>query len=188
MKRLSLYSETYNAKSPVSRTGARALIEQDGKILLSYLTARNEYLLPGGGLEKGETPRQCAQRECLEECGVVVEAEDPDLVIDEYYFDNHWRNYYSRARILEIADSCNDEKEKELHLAPLWFDVAKLPDLPNVMMNWDDIPNAKEGVINAVRTSHYREYAAYCLLNKKALPEIPKLLCPYISRVILDEF
>lgn len=31
------------------------------------------YWLPGGGLDEGETLRECGVRECLEEAGVHVE-------------------------------------------------------------------------------------------------------------------
>lgn len=42
-------------------------------------------MIPGGGLEKDETDRDCCIREIAEETGVVVETSDCLLEIDEYY-------------------------------------------------------------------------------------------------------
>ena len=41
-----------------TREGSRAIIVQDGMILLSHETVSGWYLVPGGGLESGETPEK----------------------------------------------------------------------------------------------------------------------------------
>lgn len=40
---------------------------------------------PGGKMEPGESPEQAAERECIEETGLLVRAEDTYLVHEEEY-------------------------------------------------------------------------------------------------------
>jgi ADP-ribose pyrophosphatase YjhB (NUDIX family) len=47
--------------------------DEDGRILLIRRTDNNYWSIPGGGLEPGESVRQAAAREVLEETGIVCE-------------------------------------------------------------------------------------------------------------------
>lgn len=50
---------------------ARAVILREGKLLVvKHSPASDYYALPGGHLEPGETPVECAKREIMEELGV----------------------------------------------------------------------------------------------------------------------
>lgn len=42
---------------------------KDDNILLTYKSNKNEYSLPGGGIELGENHNDCLKREFLEETG-----------------------------------------------------------------------------------------------------------------------
>ncbi len=42
----------------------------DGKLLLGRRRDNGKYTLPGGGMEEGETPEECAKRELFEEAGI----------------------------------------------------------------------------------------------------------------------
>ena len=58
---------------------AGLVVDDQGRVLLvrqSY--AGRKWVLPGGGLKRGETLRDCALRELREEAGIV--ARDPDAV------------------------------------------------------------------------------------------------------------
>ena len=46
--------------------------ETDGAILLQRRRDTGQYALPGGAMDIGESPAQCAVRECKEETGVDV--------------------------------------------------------------------------------------------------------------------
>ena len=43
------------------------------KIAIFYKSNKNEYKLPGGGMENDENPEEAFKREVLEETGCVVE-------------------------------------------------------------------------------------------------------------------
>ena len=54
------------------------IIERDGRFLITQRKKESHlghlWEFPGGKIEAGETPKQCAVRECREEIGVEVEA------------------------------------------------------------------------------------------------------------------
>lgn len=50
------------------------VVTYQGKVLMIFNRWRQEWELPGGMIEAGETPRQAAFRELLEETGVTVES------------------------------------------------------------------------------------------------------------------
>lgn len=187
MIRLEIIGKDIDIPSKTTRIGARALIERDGKYLFSYLSKRNQYLTPGGGIDEGESILDAVKRECIEECGIDVEPEEPFLVVDEYYFEKHWVNYYS---ICSIKGRCNgrlDKKEVELELTPTWVDEDKLKDIFSNEMNWDDIYNGPKSSIYAVRNSHYREYCVYLISKGLDIPPIPDNIKDYIKSIKVEK-
>ncbi len=62
----------------------RAIIIQDSKILLIKRVKPETvyWVIPGGGVEEGETPEVALQRECLEELGVEVKVGSPVFNMD----------------------------------------------------------------------------------------------------------
>ncbi len=56
----------------------RAIIIKDGKIALMerHKKGRHFFVFPGGGREKGETEKECCEREVLEEFGIKVKAKN----------------------------------------------------------------------------------------------------------------
>jgi 8-oxo-dGTP diphosphatase len=62
--------------TPRVRVGVGIVIERDGMVLLGLRKSshgENTWAFPGGHLEYGETPEQCAAREAMEEVGVTLE-------------------------------------------------------------------------------------------------------------------
>ena len=130
MKKITFYGpvslEGAIEKPKTIRIGTRAIIERDGKILFSYLGKRHQYLLPGGGMKKGETPKTNAIREVQEECGLIIEPQEPFLVIDECYGDFMYRDYYCKATITSTTATNYDEGEIKLGLEPRWLDMETI--------------------------------------------------------------
>lgn len=81
-----------------SDTRARVVIVEDGRVALikRVREGRTYYLVPGGGVEEGETPEQAAIREAHEELGVDVEL--GDLLYEEEFGGS--RFLYFGARIV----------------------------------------------------------------------------------------
>ena len=68
-----------------TRAGSRAVILRDGMILLSHETVTGWWLVPGGGMENGETSEMCCVREVEEETGYMVRPLQEILTLYEYY-------------------------------------------------------------------------------------------------------
>jgi 8-oxo-dGTP pyrophosphatase MutT (NUDIX family) len=81
--------ETHPGSYPVSVKG---VVVRAGRVLLLH-NERQEWELPGGRLELGETPAQCVAREIGEETGWVVET-GPILDSWMYVIDQVERNVF----------------------------------------------------------------------------------------------
>lgn len=94
MKAIEIIGDNYFGAYSKTRVGCRAIIMQDGEMILSYGTKTDEWMIPGGGLEGGETEKECCIREVAEETGLIVEPSECLLEIDEYYKDWRFVNKY----------------------------------------------------------------------------------------------
>jgi 8-oxo-dGTP diphosphatase len=68
--------------------GVGAVIVRDGKVVIVQRGTeplKGQWSVPGGALEVGETLRECAAREALEETGLRVEAGEVLEVFDSIY-------------------------------------------------------------------------------------------------------
>ncbi len=77
--------------------GVGAVIVRDGRVVIvqrSTEPLKGQWSIPGGALEVGETLRQCAAREALEETGLQVEAGEVLDVLDSIYRDAEGRTQY----------------------------------------------------------------------------------------------
>ncbi len=108
------------------RLGCRGFIIDGDKILISHETNTDMYLIPGGGLEKGENLTDCCKRELLEETGYVVNVKEQFLTINEYYDD---RLYETAFFICEIAGKGRQsltENEINHGVCPEWIKIADI--------------------------------------------------------------
>ncbi|MBZ5630312.1 MAG: NUDIX hydrolase [Acidobacteriia bacterium] len=77
--------------------GVGAVIVRDHRVVVvqrSTEPLKGQWSIPGGALEVGETLRQCAAREALEETGLRIEAFDMLDVFDSIYLDPDGRARY----------------------------------------------------------------------------------------------
>ena len=77
--------EDKELENPRVRLAARGIvIREDGKIAVFNKANKNEYKLPGGGMENDEEPEETFKREVLEETGCIVEVIQSLGVTEEY--------------------------------------------------------------------------------------------------------
>ena len=82
------------ARYPVSIKG---VVFIDGRVVLLQ-NERNEWELPGGRLESGETPAECVAREILEELGIRVEVA---AILDSWLY-----NVRGGSEVLIVTYGC----------------------------------------------------------------------------------
>jgi 8-oxo-dGTP pyrophosphatase MutT (NUDIX family) len=132
---------------PLDRITGRVLVlDRDGRVLLfqGFDPAepdRHRWFTPGGGLEPGETPREAAARELLEETGLAVEPEalgEPvfqDLA--EFSFDGvplrqHNHFYRLHTEPFEVSVAGFDDIEQRTHLGYRWWSAEELSQTADI--------------------------------------------------------
>jgi 8-oxo-dGTP diphosphatase len=81
---------------------AGVLVVRDGRLALieRHLGPIQYWVIPGGGIERGETIRQAAQREAEEELGTAVTLGQPRVLIDYREHDGSYqRQWYFDATV-----------------------------------------------------------------------------------------
>lgn len=130
------------------RNSAKAVIIQNGKILLTKNVDQEGffYLLPGGGVEKGETLHQALKRECLEEIGVEVVPQD--LIFLREYIGKHHEHAATDADVHQVEFMFLSSFVQEAELTPLAGTDSLYngsnPDDHQVGVEWVDLEKLHE--------------------------------------------
>lgn len=117
------------------RHRASAIVIRDGKVLAIHRNSlgREYYVLPGGGVEEGETPEITAVREILEESG--MEAVALKVLSEVALPDSGQYMYFVSCEISQTAELIWQEEYKQ---APTnvycfeWLSISKLGEYPLV--------------------------------------------------------
>ena len=102
--------------------GCRGVLIRGGKILLSYTKKNDMYLIPGGGIEVGETLGECCERELREEAGIRVDAHTHYLTLEEYYHEFYFKSHYFICGYRGECESSLTQNEIDSGLEPRWID------------------------------------------------------------------
>lgn len=168
--------ETYTK----TREGSRAVIIQDGKILLSHELNSGWWLIPGGGLEEGETPEECVIREVEEETGYIVCPLKHFLVMQEYYEEYRYTGYYFVCEVTGNGQMKLTDAEKRRGVQPEWIPLQDAIELFSKHESYASVSEEQRG-------AYQREYLAlreYMTLGSES-PEqqiyerFPGISCAY---------
>lgn len=110
--------------NPRLRLGARGIVlREDGKIAVFNKSNKNEYKLPGGGIEGDEKPEEAFLREVLEETGCKVEIIKELGTTEEYKTLDNFKqiSYVFVGKVLEDTKQLNvTQKEKDEGARLVW--------------------------------------------------------------------
>jgi 8-oxo-dGTP diphosphatase len=112
----------------IPRVGVGVLVLKDGKVLLSKRKAdhgKGTWNLPGGHLEYGESPEECAIRESLEETGIRIKNVRFSTITNDLFKDG--KHYITLYMTAEWESGEPRIKEPDKAETWEWFD-------------WDDLP------------------------------------------------
>lgn len=96
--------------NPKIRKGARGIVQRkDGLIAIFYKKNKNEYKLPGGGIEEGETSEMAFEREVFEETGCkITDITFLGITRELKSLDNFQQvSYVFTARVTEVTKNLN---------------------------------------------------------------------------------
>ncbi len=111
-------------ENPKIRLGARGIvIRDDGKIAIFNKANKNEYKLPGGGIEDYEEPEEAFKREVLEETGCIVDIIEKLGITEEYKCQSKFKQtstvFY--GKVIEDTKQLHiTQKEKDEGARLLW--------------------------------------------------------------------
>lgn len=94
------------------RVGVGAVVLREGRVLLvrrGVAPASGLWAIPGGALELGETLREAAEREILEETGITIRAGEPVFTCDVCQRDDDGRVRFHYVIVDLAADYVSGE-------------------------------------------------------------------------------
>jgi len=115
------------------RCGARGIIvREDGKIAVFNKSLKNEYKLPGGGIENNESPAEAFKREIFEETGCRVHIIEFLGTIEEIKTHDSFKqlSYVFVGRVIEDTKKLHVTKEEKIEGAKiLWEETEQALNL-----------------------------------------------------------
>lgn len=122
------YNKTMEENRP--KVGVGVIIRRDNKILLGKRKNAHgdgTWSFPGGHLEFGETPEDCAKRETFEETGLILNTFIKSGYTNDI-FDKENKHYITLYMITNLEEGEPELKEPEKCEQWQWFEWSKLPE------------------------------------------------------------
>jgi 8-oxo-dGTP diphosphatase len=130
------------------RVGVAVIIkDESGKILIGKRVSehgRNTWSIPGGHLEKFETPEECVIRETKEECGIDIEILKPDIFVNNFFKETN-KHYITLYFVAKKWSGTPIIKEPNKITEWTFCDITELPDnLFSPFANYINIKNKRK--------------------------------------------
>lgn len=107
------------------RSASRAIIIKNDEILLVHALKNDVYMLPGGGLESGETMEQCCIREVEEETGFICKIIGSPVRLEEYYNEYKFIDQYFICEITGEGEKQLTPNEINSNVVAEWMNIEK---------------------------------------------------------------
>ena len=157
MKIIDIVGDNYLGKWNKTRTACRGIVIENSEILLSYESVTGQWMIPGGGLEENENEADCCIREVAEETGILVNASECLLEIDEYY--ENWKliNKYFICKVKGTANTKLTEREQKVGMEARWISAEEAKNIFSKHTSYTETDEMRRGL-------YLREYTALCEL------------------------
>lgn len=124
MQKIQIINDDYQGHVDICRHASRGIVIKDGKLLLSYESNEDKYIIPGGGVEDGETLAECCAREIKEETGIIVKTGDEYLEIEELFLNwRHIQHYFLCEYIEDTGIQHLTDAEIKCGDVPRWMQI-----------------------------------------------------------------
>lgn len=135
-----------------------AVVLYEDRVLLArhtYGAGRGKLIIPGGYVNKGETPQDALKREFMEETNISVEPED----IIGIRFNMHDWYIAFRARYIAGDEKSDGNENSEV----VWMDIQEALDR-------EDVPDLSKTLIRAALTGDGLKLTPYVSANQQFAP------------------
>ena len=112
------------------RIGVGVIVRKDGRILLGErLSAHGagSWQFPGGHLEYGESLESCAEREVMEETGMVIGGIRPVTFTNDIFIEQE-KHYVTLYMVADYLEGTPQVLEPEKCASWAWFTWDALPE------------------------------------------------------------
>lgn len=117
-------------------TGSFAFIKCENRYLVAYNKWRNQWEFPAGKIEEGETPKECATRELLEETNqkvINLEYKGVFKIFDKSKNQVRYRTAYF-ADVNEITEFKENDEMNKILLWDLETDIGYFDEVDKKML------------------------------------------------------
>ena len=155
MKECSILGENRFNVWTRERVAWRGVVIREGQLLLTYEVNTDQWFLPGGGLEEGESLETCVMRELAEETGYAVMPQERVLTIHEYYEQWRFVSHYFLCEAVGTVQRRLTEREAQVGLEPCWLPFEEAMAIFAKHADYADPDEMKRG-------AYLREFTALC--------------------------
>ncbi len=112
-----------------SREAVRAIIKDGDNLLMVFISSKNTFIFPGGGVEEGESLEETCIREALEEAGAVVKVNKYLGFIDEFRDSKfgdmcfNMKSHFYECSLLSMTSQSLEKYEAEYGFEPRFIKV-----------------------------------------------------------------